>query len=121
MCKALGEALKQVRLEKGLSIKEAEKRARVPMRQLDGKRISRALGLAIREARKKRGVPRKELSRKSGLPLGRLISLERGLATDLPMTEFFRISYALKMKPDALAERYEEIEKNIVQGAVHEE
>lgn len=45
-----------------------------------------------------------------------MIALERGVAGDFFATEFFRISYALKMKPHELAERHEEIEKNIVQG-----
>ena len=64
---------------------------------------------------------RKELSRIAGLPLRRLIALERGLAGDMPVTEFLRISYALKMKPDELTERFEEIEKNIAQGVIHRE
>jgi transcriptional regulator with XRE-family HTH domain len=121
MCKALGEALKKARLEAGLSIEEAEERSRVAMEGLDRKRISRALGLAIKEAREKRHVSRKELSRSAGLPLRRLIAIERGLARDMPVTEFFRISYALKMKPDELTERFEEIEKNIEQGAIDRE
>jgi transcriptional regulator with XRE-family HTH domain len=121
MCKALGEALKRARLEAGLSIEEAEERSRVAMEGLDRKRISRALGLTIKEAREKRHVARKELSRSAGLPLKRLIALERGLARDMPVTEFFRISYALKMKPDELTERFEEIEKNIEQGAIDRE
>jgi hypothetical protein len=43
------------------------------------------------------------------------------LAGDMPVTEFFRISYALIMKPDELTERFEEIEKNIAQGVIHRE
>ncbi len=121
MCKALGEALKRARLQAGLSIEEAEERSRVAMEGLDRKRISRALGLAIKEAREKRQVSRKELSRSAGLTLKRLIALERGLAGDMPVTEFFRISYALKMKPDELTKRFEEIEKNIEQGAIDRE
>jgi transcriptional regulator with XRE-family HTH domain len=121
MCKALGEALKRARLEAGLSIEEAEERSRVAMVGLDRKRISRALGLAIKEAREKRHVSRKELSRSAGLLLKRLIAIERGLVGDVPVTEFFRISYALRMKPDELTERFEEIEKNIAQGVIHRE
>jgi transcriptional regulator with XRE-family HTH domain len=121
MCKALGEALKKARLEAGLSIEEAEDRSRVAMKGLDRKRISRALGLAIKEAREKRHVSRKELSRSAGLPLRRLIAIERGMSGDMPVTEFFRISYALRMKPDELTERFEEIEKNIAQGVIHRE
>ncbi len=116
MCKALGEALKQARLKAGLSLEEAEKLSRIAMERLDRKRISRALGLAIKEAREKRHVSRDELSRSAGLPLRRLIALERGLAADMPVTEFFRICYALKIKPDELSGRFEEIEKNIAQG-----
>ena len=57
MCKALGEALKQARLNAGLSLEEAEKLSRIAMERLDRKRISRALGLAIKEAREKRLHP----------------------------------------------------------------
>jgi transcriptional regulator with XRE-family HTH domain len=91
------------------------------MEGLDRKRISRALGLAIKEAREKRLVSRKELSRTAGLPLRRLIALERGLAGDMPVTEFFRISYALKMRPDELTARFEDIEKNMMRGLVDSE
>ena len=121
MCKALGEALKKARLDAGLSIEEAEERSRIVMEGLDRKRISRALGLAIKEAREKRLVSRKELSRTAGLPLRRLIALERGLAGDMPVTEFFRISYALKMRPDELTARFEDIEKNMMRGLVDSE
>ena len=118
LCKAIGKALKRVRLEAGLSIEEAEERLRVAREQLEHKRVSRALGLAIKEAREKRQISRKDLGRNAGLPLRRLIGIERGFARELPITEFFRISYALRMRPDELAERYEEIEKNIAGGAV---
>jgi transcriptional regulator with XRE-family HTH domain len=109
MGKALGEALKQARLEAGLSIEEAEERLRIEMEGLDHKRMARAMGRAIRE---KRHLSRKELSSKAGLPLGRLIALERGSTENFFATEFFRISYAMKMRPHELAECYEEIDKN---------
>ena len=115
--KALGEALKQARLEAGLSIEEAEELLRVEMEGLDRRRLSRAMGLAIREARERHHMSRKELSRKAGLPLRRLIALERGVTEDFCATEFFRISYALQMKPHELAERYEEIDKNSVSAS----
>ena len=44
MGKALGEALKQARLEAGLSIEEAEERLRMEMEGLDYKRMARAMG-----------------------------------------------------------------------------
>src|SRR6266851_3718264 len=114
MGKALGEALKQARLEAGLSLEEAERRLRMEMEGLDYKRMARAMGRAIKEAREKRHLSRKELSSKAGLPLGRLIALERGSTENFFATEFFRISYAMKMRPHELAECYEEIERNSV-------
>jgi transcriptional regulator with XRE-family HTH domain len=114
MGKALGEALKQARLEAGLSIEEAEERLRTEMEELDYKRMARAMGRAIKEAREKRHLSREELSSKAGLPLGRLIALERGSTENFFATEFFRISYAMKMRPHELAECYEEIDKNSV-------
>jgi transcriptional regulator with XRE-family HTH domain len=118
MGKALGEALKQARLEAGLSIEEAEERLRMEMEGLDYKRMARAMGRAIKEARETRHLSRKELSSKAGLPLGRLIALERGSTENFFATEFFRISYAMKMRPHELAECYEEIDKNSVAGKV---
>ena len=118
LSRAVGEALKRVRLEAGLSIEEAEERLRVVMERLDYKRISRALGLAIKEAREKRQISRQDLGRNAGLSLRRLIGIERGFAGELPVTDFFRISFALRMRPDELAERFEEIEKNMARGVV---
>jgi len=114
MGKALGEALKQARLEAGLPIEEAEERLRMEMEGLDYKRMARAMGRAIKEAREKRHLSRKELSSKAGLPFGRLIALERGSTENFFATESFRISYAMKMRPHELAECYEEIDKNSV-------
>ena len=52
MGKALGEALKQARLEAGFSIQEAEERLRMEMEGLDYKRMARSMGRAIKKARR---------------------------------------------------------------------
>ncbi len=116
LCKALGETLREIRIERGFSLKEAAAGARAAMAARDYKRSFRALGLAINEAREQRHVSRRQLSRSAGLALRNLILIERGLAGDLPITDFFRISYALKMRAELLVQRYEEIEQNMVRG-----
>ena len=63
-------------------------------------------------------MSRQELSRKIGLSLRNLTLLERGHLETLPAAYFFRISYALKIRPDVLARRFEAIQKNMNQRAV---
>jgi hypothetical protein len=61
-------------------------------------------------------MSRRELSRKTGFPLGKLIRLERGSTDNLPITEFIRISYALRMSPEVLGARFHNIHYNIRGG-----
>ena len=120
LCKALGDALRQARMEAGLSVEQAEERLLSAMQNVDYRLTFRALGLAIRQARENRRMSRKELSLSAGVTVRKLITLERGSAIDLPVTDFFRISCALRMEPAQLSARCQQIEDNIVRGGSSE-
>jgi len=109
--KPIGKALKNIRIQTGLSIDEAAKG--VESAGIDPKHMSRALGLAIKQSREESRMSRTELSRKTGFPLGKVIRLERGLADSLPITEFVRISCAMGVRPEVLADRFHEFHHNI--------
>jgi RNA polymerase sigma-70 factor (ECF subfamily) len=112
--KPIGKALTNIRIQTGLSIDEATEGVKAT--HIDRKQMSRALGLAIKQSREELRMSRRELSRKTGLPLGKIIELERGLADALPITEFIRISYALGISPEVLGDRFDEFHRNIRGG-----
>lgn len=103
--------LKHARIQKGLSIDEAVECANAA--DIDPTNLLRAVGLAIKHSREERHISRSELSRKTGLSLGKIIDLERGLGEPPLITEFIRISCALGMNPEALDERVNQFQRNI--------
>ena len=103
--------LKHARIQKGLSIDEAVERANAT--DVNPTKPLRAVGLAIKQTREERHMSRGELSRKTGLPLRKIISLERGLGKPPLITEFIRISCALGMNPEALDDRVNQLHRNI--------
>jgi len=103
--------LRDTRIKRGLSIDEAVDAANAS--DIHPAQLSRALGLAIRQSREERRISRRDLSRKTGIPLDKIVRLERGLTDPLLITEFVRISCALGMRPLALDDRLTEIHQNI--------
>jgi len=103
--------LKDTRIRQGLSIDEAVEGANDA--NIDPTQLLRAVGLAIKRSREDRHMSRSELSRKTGLSLGKIIGLERGLGDPPLITEFIRISCALRMNPEALDDRVNEFHQNI--------
>ena len=67
--KSLGNTLRELRLEKGMTLEQAEEALSEALATADYKAIYRALGLTVREARERENVSRRELSRQSGLSL----------------------------------------------------
>jgi cytoskeletal protein RodZ len=114
--KAIGETLRELRLESGMSVEQAEKAYREAIIKTDYKATYRALGLAVKQERERQSISRRELSCMSGLPFRELTLLERGQVERMPAAYFFRISYALKISPAALARRFEAIQENITHG-----
>jgi DNA-binding Xre family transcriptional regulator len=74
--KALGDALRDARIEKG-------------------PRLPRALGIVVRRLREKQNMSRAQLSTASGLSARFLSSLERGKASNATITQIVRLSFAL--------------------------
>jgi len=112
--KAIGEALRELRLETGMSIEQAERAFREVAAKADYRAMYRALGLAVKEERERQSMSRDQLSRLIGLPRRDLILLERGQLRRLPAAYLFRISYALKISPAVLVSRFEAIQENII-------
>jgi transcriptional regulator with XRE-family HTH domain len=111
--KAVGETLKEARLAQGMSLEEAGARFKEAERKTDYQTARRAVAIAIRAFREEKGLTRRQLSKASGVPMRRIILVERAVM-NIPFTDFVRISYAMKVKPHVVAEKVEEIEKNLL-------
>lgn len=103
--KAFGEALRKLRLERGLSIEEADAILRAG---IEYPRLPRALGIVVRRLREQKKMSRTQLSAASGLPLRFLISVERGKAQDATLTDIVRLSFGLNLPADEFVVQVEE-------------
>jgi cytoskeletal protein RodZ len=112
--KAIGGTLRELRLQAGMSIEQAEKAFREVAANTDYRAMYRAFGMAVKEERERQSMSRCELSRMTGLPRRDLILLERGQLSRLPAAYLFRISYALKISPAVLARRFEAVQESII-------
>jgi transcriptional regulator with XRE-family HTH domain len=113
--KAFGEAVRQIREEKGLSLEEAEALVKQATEKVDLSRAARALGIVTRRLREEQKLSRAQLSSASGLPLRLIINLERGKARDASLTDIVRICYALNVAPTDFVSQVEEVTKKIGQ------
>ena len=93
--KAFGEALRDVRIEKGLSLKQADAAFQESLKQDLYPRLPRALGIVVRRLREKQNMSRMQLSDASGLSARFLSTLERGKAANASLTQIVRISFGL--------------------------
>jgi transcriptional regulator with XRE-family HTH domain len=91
--KAVGEALREIRLEKGLSLEEAE--ALLQKADQDYSQAPRALGIVVRQLREELKMSRAQLSRASGLSVRFIGTVERGRADNAMITDVVRISFGL--------------------------
>lgn len=111
--KAFGEAVRQIREEKGLSLEEAEALVKQANEKVDLSRAARALGIVTRRLREQQKLSRAQLSTASGLPLRLIINLERGKAHDASLTDIVRICYALNIAPADFVGQVEEATQRI--------
>ncbi len=111
--KAVGEALRQVRLEKGISLEEAEAIFRKANQEDPQSTVPRALGIVVRELREKRKMSRMQLSRASGLSARFIGILERGKAHNATITDVVRISFGLSYPITELVGWVEEVSKKL--------
>ena len=93
--KAFGEALRDVRIEKGLSLEQADAAFQESLKQDLYPRLPRALGIVVRRLREKQNMSRMQLSDASGLSARFLSSLERGKSANASLTQIVRISFGL--------------------------
>lgn len=114
--KAFGEAVRQLREEKGLSLEEAEALVKQAKEKVDLSRAARALGIVVRRLREQQKLSRAQLSAASGLTLRLIINLERGKALDASLTDIVRISYALNVAPADFVSQVEEATQKIGQS-----
>jgi len=111
--KAFGEAVRQIREEKGLSLEEAEALVKQSMEKVDLSRATRALGIVVKRLREQQNLSRAQLSSASGLTLRLIINLERGKAHDVSLTDIVRICYALNVPPPDFVSQVEEVTQKI--------
>ena len=93
--KAFGDALRDVRIEKGLSLEQADAALQESLKQDLYPRLPRALGIVVRRLREKQNMSRAQLADASGLSVRFLSALERGKAANAYLTQIVRISFGL--------------------------
>jgi len=93
--KKLGEVLRELRLEKGLSIEEMDALVDEGIQEDTHPLLPRALSLVTRELREARNMSRAQLSEVSGLPLRLINQLERAKANEITLIQVARIAMAL--------------------------
>ena len=111
--KAFGEALREIRLEKGLSLKEADAIFQEALKKRCIPRLPHALGIVVRQLREKQNMSRQQLSAASGLSVRFLSSLERGHGSNATLTQIARISFGLNYPITDLVNEVEAAERRL--------
>lgn len=93
--KAFGETLRELRLQKGWSLEEADAMLQDAFQEDPDPLLARALGLVVRQLREKQKMSRVQLSAASSLPVRFISNLERGKVQNATLTQIVRISMAL--------------------------
>lgn len=94
--KAFGEALRELRLQKGLSLEQADALLEEASQQNPYPRLYRALGIVVRQLREKQKMSRAELSSVSGLQKRFITALERGHVTSATLTQIVRLGMSFE-------------------------
>lgn len=111
--KAVGDALRQIRLEKGISLEEAEAIFRKANQEDPQSMVPRALGIVVRKLREKQNMSRVQLSRASGLSARFIGILERGNAHSATITDVVRIAFGLNLPITELVIQVEEVAEKL--------
>ena len=93
--KAVGEALREIRLEKGLSLEEANALFQKANQEDPESMVPRALGIVVRQLREKQKMKRVQLRLASGLSVRFIGKVERGRAKNATITDVVRIAFGL--------------------------
>ena len=94
--KAFGKALRELRLQKGLSLEQADALLEEASQQNLYPRLYRALGIVVRQLREKQKLSRADLSSVSGLPKRFITALERGQVTSATLTQIVRLAMSFE-------------------------
>lgn len=94
--KAFGKALRELRLQKGLSLEQADALLEEASQQNIYPRLYRALGIVVRQMREKQKMSRADLSSVSGLPKRFITALERGQVTSATLTQIVRLAMSFE-------------------------
>ncbi len=111
--KAVGEALRQNRLEKNLSLEEAEAIFRNANQEAPQSILPRALGIVVRQLRENKKMSRAQLGRASGLSARFIGIVERGRADQATITDIVRIAFGLNHPITDLVSQVEEVAKKL--------
>jgi len=111
--KAFGEAIRDIRLEKGLSLEEADALFQEAQQQNLYPRLYRALGIVVRQLREKQNMSRAQLSSASGLRVRFISQLERGSVTSATITQIVRLAMGLNCPITDLVEEVVKKEKEL--------
>jgi ribosome-binding protein aMBF1 (putative translation factor) len=107
--KAIGDALRKLLLEKGLSVEEADAAFRKANQEDPESMVPRALGMVVRQLREKQKISRAQLSRASGLSVRFIGKVERGRAKNATITDVVRIAFGLNHPVTDFVSRVDEV------------
>jgi hypothetical protein len=121
--KAFGHALKNARLECGLTIQQAEVLLREALspdaNHNRTMRFGRTLGIVVRRIRESRGMTRIQLAGDSGLPLRFIISVERGKVTSGgDLCQLVRLACGLKYPVGRFFDELTDLNEDLAVGAL---
>ena len=111
--KAVGDALREIRLEKGLSLEEANALFQDANQEDPGSMVSRALGMVVRQLREKHKMSRVRLSRASGLSARFIGRVERGQERNATITDVVRIAFGLNHPITDFVSQVDELSKKL--------
>jgi transcriptional regulator with XRE-family HTH domain len=111
--KAIGEALRQLRLERGPSIEET---AAILKAGPGYPRLPCALGIVVKRLREQQKMSRAQLSSASGLTLRFIINVEPGKADDATVTDIVRLSFGLNQSAEDFVTQVVEVLEKLGQS-----
>lgn len=111
--KAVGDALREIRLEKGLSLEEANGLFQEANKEDPQSMVPRALGMVVRQLREKQKMSRAQLSRASGLSVRFIGKVERGRADNATITDVVRIAFGLNHPITDLVSQVDELSRKL--------
>jgi hypothetical protein len=109
---AISEALREICLEKGLSLEETDALFQTADQDVRSM-VPRALGIVVRQLREKQGMSRAQLGHASGLSVRFIGVVERGRAHNATITDAVRISFGLNHPVIDLVTQVYEVSKKL--------